>query len=79
MTYCVMKVGHCQCQPDEGMACPHGTPAEVQAALNKEIMRLRAALVEVGEWGNQEGSVAEEYDQDHGPGSFKKLTRGSTP
>ena len=43
------------------------------------IERLRATLVEVGEWGNLEGSVAEEYDQDHGPGSFKKLTRGSTP
>lgn len=42
MTACVIDGKPCQCQPDEGMACPHGTPAEVQAALNAEVIRLRA-------------------------------------
>ena len=33
MTLCVIDGKQCVCQPDEGMACPNGTPAQVQAAL----------------------------------------------
>ena len=57
MTQCVMRAGHCQCQPDDGMACPHGTPAQVQAALNREIMRLRARVAEL------EGTLKWLYDE----------------
>jgi histidine ammonia-lyase len=44
MTLCVIDGKQCQCQPDEGVPCVAGTPAQVQAALNAEAMRLRAAL-----------------------------------
>ena len=41
MTLCVIDGKQCQCQPNEGVACDAGTAAEVQAALNAEIMALR--------------------------------------
>ncbi len=44
MTLCVIDCKQCQCQPDEGVPCDAGTPAQVQAALNAEIMKQRAAM-----------------------------------
>lgn len=44
MTLCVIDGKQCRCQPDEGAPCTAGTPAQVQAALNAELMHLRAAL-----------------------------------
>ena len=41
MTLCVIDGKQCQCQPDDGVACDAGTPAQVQAALNLEVMALR--------------------------------------
>ena len=38
MTLCVIDGKQCVCQPDEGMPCPNGTPAQVQAALNAALM-----------------------------------------
>ena len=35
MTLCVINGKQCQCQPDEGVPCAAGTPAQVQAALWK--------------------------------------------
>lgn len=44
MTRCVIDGKQCQCQPSDGQPCTFGTPAAVQAALNSEIMALRAEL-----------------------------------
>lgn len=44
MTICVMGGKYCCCQPDDGVACPFGTPTEVQAALNTEGMRRSAEI-----------------------------------
>ena len=45
MTQCVIAgKGACQCQPQEGMECPHGTPSLVQAALNAESSLLRERI-----------------------------------
>lgn len=41
MTLCVISGKQCQCQPDEGVACDEGSPAEVQEALRAELHLFR--------------------------------------
>lgn len=41
MTLCVMDRKQCCCQPDEGVACPAGTAAQVQDKLNAELSSLK--------------------------------------
>ena len=41
MTLCVIDGKQCQCQPDEGVPCVEGTPAQVQAAMCAEVMKYR--------------------------------------
>ena len=68
MTLCVIDGKQCQCQPDDGQPCTAGTPAQVQAALNAESMRLRAALAELvackdlKEWLGKPGSAGEQFN-----------------